>query len=557
MTRALVCLLALACSEPAPGLVVVELTTDYAGVRAVSTRILAEDGAEVATRTIAIVATDDLSAPFRIAELPVAAIGRYEVEATLLGADGAAIAQRVVRVDFRGQSAVLITILRSCEDVVCPGPLDRPDATYCDDGTCVAPLCVEGAPCFDGPPASASIGACRAGTQRCVDPLTVAACEGQALPAEDVANDADDDCDDRIDEAAVLDGSGSSVASDHESIAVAFIERRTDIEAPISHVYVRRLTWAGESEPREPVRISDAMGGGSPQIMHAQDRYVVSYEIASSVVERAIEWVELDARTLEVLVRARITSAACAASELVPLPDGRVVRAIVDTAGAVQLMFVDRGEVRSVPVVEGPAFCVTALAMHHARDELLLHWQSEGPIRPGPSTGHFVRLALDGTILAPETTAPVGQQVLLTSQSDGWVLASRLHVFFEANAQFTSYHATFFDAGANATGQVDLSTIGIVDDDEVLQSVATDVAGRATMIATLGSGTHAFTLDPMQITRRVELVGYGRGGGVAWIDDGVELAVAVDAFDGVRARVYLTSFTDRTRRLAPIEISLH
>jgi hypothetical protein len=68
--------------------------------------------------------------------------------------------------------------------------------------------CVAGTtqPCYDGPPATAGVGVCRAGTQSCGPEHAWSACEGEVLPAREVCgNLVDDDCNGRVDDPALCD----------------------------------------------------------------------------------------------------------------------------------------------------------------------------------------------------------------------------------------------------------------------------------------------------------------------------------------------------------------
>ncbi|MCA9540951.1 MAG: hypothetical protein KC620_18755, partial [Myxococcales bacterium] len=65
-----------------------------------------------------------------------------------------------------------------------------------DEGADGAPL-VE--PCDDGPPETAGVGRCRAGLRTC-EAGRPGACVGQILPAAEVCNQVDDDCDGHVDE---------------------------------------------------------------------------------------------------------------------------------------------------------------------------------------------------------------------------------------------------------------------------------------------------------------------------------------------------------------------
>lgn len=58
--------------------------------------------------------------------------------------------------------------------------------------------------CYDGPPATAGVGACRKGTQTCQDGGSWSSCAGEVLPAKETCgNDVDDDCNGIIDDPAI------------------------------------------------------------------------------------------------------------------------------------------------------------------------------------------------------------------------------------------------------------------------------------------------------------------------------------------------------------------
>jgi hypothetical protein len=65
-------------------------------------------------------------------------------------------------------------------------------------GSCTPDVTTQ--PCYDGPAASRDVGVCKSGTQSCIG--TLGACTGQVLPAarENCFNDADDDCDGKVDD---------------------------------------------------------------------------------------------------------------------------------------------------------------------------------------------------------------------------------------------------------------------------------------------------------------------------------------------------------------------
>lgn len=80
----------------------------------------------------------------------------------------------------------------------CEGSDDDCDGTV-DEGC----DCAEGAEraCYEGPPATAGVGACHAGVQRCASGRW-GECTGAQAPSEEACNALDDDCDGAIDEAA-------------------------------------------------------------------------------------------------------------------------------------------------------------------------------------------------------------------------------------------------------------------------------------------------------------------------------------------------------------------
>jgi hypothetical protein len=70
-----------------------------------------------------------------------------------------------------------------------------------DDGIDCTPVCSDGQTmsCYSGFPGTSGIGACRAGLRICQDGV-FGACTGEVLPAVEVCNNVDDDCDGTVDE---------------------------------------------------------------------------------------------------------------------------------------------------------------------------------------------------------------------------------------------------------------------------------------------------------------------------------------------------------------------
>ncbi len=121
-------------------------------------------------------------------------------------------------------SLLFITCLFSCDP--------RPPSTACaSDAECGAGrvcqqnLCVTATPvaseCAAGESracGNAAVGACKQGTQRCVDGKFATSCTGEVKPGTEVCNEVDDDCDGQIDEGVTqsffvdTDGDGFGVA---------------------------------------------------------------------------------------------------------------------------------------------------------------------------------------------------------------------------------------------------------------------------------------------------------------------------------------------------------
>lgn len=60
--------------------------------------------------------------------------------------------------------------------------------------------------CYDGPSGTESVGACRQGQNTCVDGAYSSECAGQVLPAAEICNSSDDDCNGLVDDGASLPG---------------------------------------------------------------------------------------------------------------------------------------------------------------------------------------------------------------------------------------------------------------------------------------------------------------------------------------------------------------
>jgi alpha-tubulin suppressor-like RCC1 family protein len=100
--------------------------------------------------------------------------------------------------------------LAACEGRVLPDPeICNGDDDDCDGAVDEALDCAcrpgDEQPCYAGPAGSADVGLCRTGRQSCrADGLNWNPCEGQVLPGAEACNDADDDCNGRVDDVAGL-----------------------------------------------------------------------------------------------------------------------------------------------------------------------------------------------------------------------------------------------------------------------------------------------------------------------------------------------------------------
>ncbi len=89
-------------------------------------------------------AARDLSTGFRVAEIGGLEAGPTRVEIALLDGASAVVADRTIRVEVSGATAISVSVSRTCTGVVCPGASDAPEATECLGGRCVTPMCAEG-----------------------------------------------------------------------------------------------------------------------------------------------------------------------------------------------------------------------------------------------------------------------------------------------------------------------------------------------------------------------------------------------------------------------------
>ncbi|HJL14372.1 MAG TPA: hypothetical protein RMH99_01880 [Sandaracinaceae bacterium LLY-WYZ-13_1] len=165
------------CDDPSLRLVV-ELKTDWVPgveVEAVTTTLRTDDPAarEVAT-TRANVATSDLLAGARIAELEDLEPGRYALEARLERPNGETLEIRRILVELRSSAVVTVLATRDCAGIACPGPSDPASATECVDMRCVEPSCTPETPASCPPPTCTRDDDCPAppascAVSRCVD----------------------------------------------------------------------------------------------------------------------------------------------------------------------------------------------------------------------------------------------------------------------------------------------------------------------------------------------------------------------------------------------------
>lgn len=96
----------------------------------------------------------------------------------------------------------------ACGNVCSPGQV-------CSNGSCVASAgCTPGQtrPCYSGPPGTAGVGICRAGSQTCSSSGTWGACIGEQTPKAELCNNLDDDCNGAVDDNPA--GTGGSCVND-------------------------------------------------------------------------------------------------------------------------------------------------------------------------------------------------------------------------------------------------------------------------------------------------------------------------------------------------------
>ncbi len=85
----------------------------------------------------------------------------------------------------------------TCGAEVCNGKDDDCDGTIDEGCACAAG---ESAPCYDGPAATAGVGACKSGTRSCAADGTWGPCAGEVTPAPESCNGVDDDCNGPVDD---------------------------------------------------------------------------------------------------------------------------------------------------------------------------------------------------------------------------------------------------------------------------------------------------------------------------------------------------------------------
>ncbi len=142
----------------------------------------------------------------------------------------------------------LVTVLLAAVHVACVQRLDlsvSDAATRVDD----AEACEVGAtrPCFDAPMERAGVGQCRAGVERCAaDGRWSNVCDGQVLPAREVCNLVDDDCNGEVDERSPYEPvtSEAGFATNVSLVAVNHFTRSPDDRARLGdQPFDSVLTW--------------------------------------------------------------------------------------------------------------------------------------------------------------------------------------------------------------------------------------------------------------------------------------------------------------------------